>query len=98
MLMPTFQNEISKAYRKLARKWHPDMHRSSDDKQNAAIMFHQIATAYEVGICHLFDTHTQYTTHSDIHTAPPSLDVPLVVTMGLILNECLCSLIFYMHF
>ena len=29
------KKEISKAYRKLAQKWHPDMFRSAEDKETA---------------------------------------------------------------
>jgi len=41
------KKEISKAYRKLAQKWHPDMFRSVEDKETAEKKFMQIATAYE---------------------------------------------------
>ncbi|ELU16377.1 hypothetical protein CAPTEDRAFT_138758 [Capitella teleta] len=40
--------EITKAYRKLARKWHPDMHKGKDDKDKASEQFTKIANAYEV--------------------------------------------------
>lgn len=41
------EKEIKTAYRKLARKWHPDLH-SGDDKQKAEEKFKQINEAYEV--------------------------------------------------
>ena len=41
------RKEISKAYRKLAQKWHPDMFRSQEDKDIAEKKFHKIAIAYE---------------------------------------------------
>ena len=41
------KKEISKAYRKLAQKWHPDMFRSTEEKETAEKKFMQIATAYE---------------------------------------------------
>merc|ERR1711971_687412 len=41
------KKEISKAYRKLAQKWHPDMFRTSEEKEIAEKKFMQIATAYE---------------------------------------------------
>jgi len=41
------EKEIKTAYRKLARKWHPDLH-SGDDKQQAEDKFKQINEAYEV--------------------------------------------------
>ncbi|XP_045175349.1 dnaJ homolog subfamily C member 25-like isoform X1 [Mercenaria mercenaria] len=42
------KTEITKAYRKLARKWHPDMHRTEEKKESAAQMFQKIANAYEI--------------------------------------------------
>ncbi|KAI8783954.1 dnaJ homolog subfamily C member 25 homolog [Biomphalaria glabrata] len=42
------KGEITKAYRKLAKKWHPDMHRKQDDKDSASEMFLKIANAYEI--------------------------------------------------
>ncbi|KAH9519328.1 DnaJ sub C member 25, partial [Bulinus truncatus] len=41
------RGEITKAYRKLAKKWHPDMHKKEDDKEKATEMFLKIANAYE---------------------------------------------------
>lgn len=40
--------EISRAYRALARKWHPDLHRGEEAKQVATEKFQLIAAAYEV--------------------------------------------------
>lgn len=42
------KTEISKNYRQLARKFHPDMHRSPEAKAAAESRFKQIATAYEI--------------------------------------------------
>ncbi|CAG5121775.1 unnamed protein product [Candidula unifasciata] len=42
------RNEITKAYRKLAKKWHPDMHKREADKEKASQMFQRIANAYEI--------------------------------------------------
>jgi len=42
------KSEISKAYRKLAGKWHPDRFRSQEEKESAEKKFLQIAAAYEV--------------------------------------------------
>jgi len=39
---------ISKAYRKLAGKWHPDRHRGEEEKKNAEQVFMKIAAGYEV--------------------------------------------------
>ena len=41
------RREISKAYRRLAQKWHPDMFRTLEDKEVAEKKFMKIATAYE---------------------------------------------------
>ena len=41
------KKDISKAYRKLAGKWHPDMFRTEEEKEIAEKKFMQIATAYE---------------------------------------------------
>ena len=41
------KKEISKAYRKLAKKWHPDMFRTLEEKEVAEKKFMKIATAYE---------------------------------------------------
>ena len=41
--------EIKKAFRKLARQWHPDMHNDNEeDKQRAEQKFKDISKAYEV--------------------------------------------------
>ncbi|CAH1785465.1 unnamed protein product, partial [Owenia fusiformis] len=42
------RTEISKAYRKLARKWHPDMHKKKDAKEKAEVEFKRVANAYEI--------------------------------------------------
>ena len=44
----TSKSEISKKYRQLARKFHPDMHRTPEAKAEAELKFKQIATAYEI--------------------------------------------------
>lgn len=48
MTRDSLRSEISKAYRKLAGKWHPDRFRSQEDKDSAEQKFLQIAAAYEV--------------------------------------------------
>lgn len=42
------RDEITKLYRSLARKWHPDRFQDKDEKTSATEKFRQIATAYEV--------------------------------------------------
>ncbi|CAG2173163.1 unnamed protein product, partial [Oppiella nova] len=42
------RDEISREYRKLARKWHPDVHRGDEAKEVATERFRQVANAYEV--------------------------------------------------
>ncbi|XP_054162583.1 dnaJ homolog subfamily C member 25 homolog [Oppia nitens] len=42
------RDEISREYRKLARKWHPDVHKGEEAKQIATEKFRQLANAYEV--------------------------------------------------
>jgi DnaJ family protein C protein 25 len=41
------KNEISKTYRKLAGKWHPDKFRTEVEKEVGEKKFKQIATAYK---------------------------------------------------
>ncbi len=42
------REEISRSYRLLARKWHPDLHRGEEAKEEATEKFRTIASAYEV--------------------------------------------------
>ncbi|CAN8004045.1 unnamed protein product [Ixodes hexagonus] len=44
----TSKAEMARAYRQLARKHHPDMHRTQEAKAKAAERFTLIATAYEI--------------------------------------------------
>ncbi|KAH7640607.1 dnaj domain containing protein [Dermatophagoides farinae] len=44
----TSKEEISRSYRSLARKWHPDLHRGEEAKAIATKQFQLIAQAYEV--------------------------------------------------
>jgi len=41
------KKDIAKSYRKLAGKWHPDMFRTTEEKEVAEKKFMQVATAYE---------------------------------------------------
>ncbi|GBN47263.1 DnaJ subfamily C member 11 [Araneus ventricosus] len=40
--------EITNAYRRLSRLYHPDKHRDPDQKKNAEILFNKTKIAYEV--------------------------------------------------
>lgn len=42
------KNEIAKNYRRLAKKFHPDLHRGEEAKKEAEEQFKKIATAYEI--------------------------------------------------
>lgn len=42
------KSEIAKNYRRLARQYHPDLHRTQEAKDNAEIQFKIIANAYEI--------------------------------------------------
>ena len=42
------RQEISKAYRNLAKKYHPDMARTAEDKQTYTEQFRAFANAYEI--------------------------------------------------
>jgi len=41
------RKDVAKAYRKLAGRWHPDMFRTPEEKEEAEQKFMQVATAYE---------------------------------------------------
>ncbi|XP_011437249.1 dnaJ homolog subfamily C member 25 homolog isoform X2 [Crassostrea angulata] len=42
------RGEITKGYRKLARKWHPDMASKAEENEEFTKMFQKIANAYEI--------------------------------------------------
>ena len=42
------KSEISRNYRKLAKKFHPDLHKGEEAKKVAEEEFKKIATAYEI--------------------------------------------------
>lgn len=48
MTRESTKSEIARAYRQLARKHHPDMHRDELAKQEAEVQFKRVATAYEI--------------------------------------------------
>lgn len=42
------KNEIGKNYRRLAKQYHPDLHRTQEAKDSAEIQFKRVANAYEI--------------------------------------------------
>lgn len=42
------KSEIAKNYRRLARQYHPDVHRTPEAKENAEVQFKRVANAYEI--------------------------------------------------
>ncbi|PVD33770.1 hypothetical protein C0Q70_05030 [Pomacea canaliculata] len=48
MVLSVARSDIVKAYRKLAKQWHPDMHKTKEGKESASTMFQKIANAYEI--------------------------------------------------
>ena len=41
------EDEIKKAYRKLAMKWHPDRHNGAEEKKKAEVNFKRVYDAYD---------------------------------------------------
>ncbi|KAK7488796.1 hypothetical protein BaRGS_00019931 [Batillaria attramentaria] len=86
------KTEIVKAYRKLARKWHPDMHKSKEDKEAAQVMFQKIANAYEIlrdeeqraDYDYMLDNPEEYYSHYYRYyrrRVAPKVDVRLVIVV-----------------
>lgn len=84
------KTEIQKAYRKLARKHHPDMHREETAKKEAEEKFKEIATAYEIlrdeearnDYNYMLDNPSEYYAHYYRYyrrRMAPKVDVRLVV-------------------
>lgn len=84
--------EIGKAYRILARKYHPDLHRTSDAKAEAEELFISIATAYEIlkddesrnDYDYMLDNPDEYYAHYYRyyrHRMAPKVDVRIVIVV-----------------
>lgn len=85
------KTEISKAYRALARKFHPDLHKEADKKE-AEEKFKEVATAYEIlrdeearsDYDYMLDNPEQYYRHYYRYyrrRVAPKVDVRLVVVV-----------------
>ncbi|CAL1533518.1 unnamed protein product [Lymnaea stagnalis] len=88
------KGEITKAYRKLAKKWHPDMHRKQADKDDASKMFLKIANAYEIlrdeeqraDYDYMLDNPDEYFSHYYRYyrrRVAPKVDVRLVIAVAI---------------
>ncbi|XP_064600478.1 dnaJ homolog subfamily C member 25 homolog [Liolophura sinensis] len=86
------RGEISKAYRKLAKKWHPDMHRGKEAKEEAVVMFQKIANAHEIlkddeqraDYNYMLDNPEEYYTHYYYYyrrRMAPKVDVRIVIVV-----------------
>lgn len=84
------KQEISKSYRRLARVYHPDMHRTTDAKKEAETKFKEIATAYEIlrdegarnDYDYMLDNPSEYYAHYYRYyrrRVAPKVDVRLVI-------------------
>lgn len=84
------RNEIQKSYRKLARLYHPDMHRTDEAKKEAETKFKEIATAYEIlrdeearnDYDYMLDNPSEYYAHYYRYyrrRVTPKVDVRLVI-------------------
>uniref|UniRef100_A0A0B6YQ10 J domain-containing protein n=1 Tax=Arion vulgaris TaxID=1028688 RepID=A0A0B6YQ10_9EUPU len=88
------KSEITKAYRKLAKKWHPDMHKKKEDKETASQMFLKIANAYEIlrdeeqrnDYNYMLDNPDEYYSHYYRYykrRVTPKVDVRVVIAVAL---------------
>ncbi|XP_052230800.1 dnaJ homolog subfamily C member 25 homolog [Dreissena polymorpha] len=84
--------KITKAYRKLAKVWHPDMHKTDEKKDEASKKFQEIANAYEIltgedsrndydyMLDHPDEFYYNYYRYYKTHTAP-KVDVRVVIVI-----------------
>lgn len=88
------KNEIVKAYRKLARKWHPDRFKTEEEKATATVMFQKIANAYEIlkdeeqrnDYNYMLDHPEEYYSHYFYYyrrTMAPKVDVRIVIAVSI---------------
>ncbi|XP_012937761.1 dnaJ homolog subfamily C member 25 homolog [Aplysia californica] len=88
------RSEISKSYRQLAKKWHPDRHKKQEDKEKASEMFQKIATAYEIlkddeqrsDYDYMLDNPDEYYAHYYYYyrrQMAPKVDVRIVIAVAI---------------
>ncbi|GAB1598414.1 dnaJ homolog subfamily C member 25-like [Argonauta hians] len=86
------KGEIVKAYRSLARKWHPDRFKEEEEKATATAMFQKIASAYEIlkddeqrnDYNYMLDHPEEYYSHYFYYyrrTMAPKVDVRIVIAV-----------------
>ncbi|GAB6019768.1 hypothetical protein CHUAL_001317 [Chamberlinius hualienensis] len=87
---------IGKSYRILARKFHPDMHKSSEAKKEAEVKFRAVANAYEIlkddetrkDYDNLLDNPDEYYSHYFAYyrrRLSPKVDVRIVIAVTITL-------------
>lgn len=88
------KQEIAKAYRSLARKYHPDLHRGEEAKKTAEQQFKAVATAYEIlkddesrnDYDYMLDNPNEYYAHYYRYyrrRVAPKVDVRIVIVVTL---------------
>ncbi|XP_055914086.1 dnaJ homolog subfamily C member 25 homolog [Eupeodes corollae] len=88
------KQEIAKAYRSLARKYHPDLHRGDEAKKTAEEQFKAVATAYEIlkddesrnDYDYMLDNPNEYYAHYYRYyrrRVAPKVDVRIVIVVTL---------------
>lgn len=88
------KQEIAKAYRSLARKFHPDLHRGDEAKKIAEEQFKAVATAYEIlkddesrnDYDYMLDNPNEYYAHYYRYyrrRVAPKVDVRIVIVVTL---------------
>ncbi|KAK6181709.1 hypothetical protein SNE40_009511 [Patella caerulea] len=86
------KGEITKGYRKLARQWHPDKHKTEEAKKVAHEMFQKIGNAYEIlkddaqreDYNYMLDNPDEYYSHYFYyyqHRLAPKVDIRIVIAV-----------------